>query len=136
MRRHWSTRASALTTALEYLKDPAREHRPVGLEALPGHLKTERVEPAERGQVRAGECSVAHVEVFLAGLVEEPPSSEGLDAFSRTDTPASCRGDDTLICEEPDSAGNNPRKRWFRPSFDQGSTDLVRLRISRRCSTP
>jgi len=34
------------------------------LQALPGHLEPELVEAAERGQVRADEGSVRHVEVF------------------------------------------------------------------------
>jgi hypothetical protein len=37
----------------------------LNLEVLGGHHKTQLVEPAERRQVRARECSVEHVEVFL-----------------------------------------------------------------------
>jgi hypothetical protein len=49
--------------------DPAGEHGTVRLEALPGDHQPEFVEAAERGQVRASEGSVRHVEVFqISGL--------------------------------------------------------------------
>ena len=51
------------------IDDPARQHRPVGLKPLPDDLEAELVEAAERGQVRAGEGSVRHVEVFRMGGV-------------------------------------------------------------------
>ena len=43
---------------------PRREHRPVGVQALTGHDEAELVQPAELGQVRAGEGNVRQVEVF------------------------------------------------------------------------
>jgi len=53
--------------------DPARKDRSVRLEPLPGGFKAELVEPAERGQINAGEArigsSVRHVEVFQMGGV-------------------------------------------------------------------
>ena len=50
--------------------DPAGQHRPIRLEALPGHLQPQPIQPAERRQIRAGEGSVEHVEVFLEGRCE------------------------------------------------------------------
>jgi len=52
--------------------DPARQHGPVELEALPEHLQAERVQTSERGQIRGGEGSVRHVEVFPVGSVRTP----------------------------------------------------------------
>jgi hypothetical protein len=54
------------------LDDPAGQHRPVGLDALPDHLQAELVEACERRQVRASEGSVRHVEVFPVGSVRTP----------------------------------------------------------------
>ena len=56
--------APAATTPPVRLKDPARQHRPLRLEPLPGDLQTKLVEAAERGQIRAREGSVGHVGVF------------------------------------------------------------------------
>ena len=65
--------AAAAAAPLVGLDDPAGQHRPIRLEPLPGDLEPELVEPAERGQVRAGEAgvrgSVGHVEVFQMGSV-------------------------------------------------------------------
>ena len=47
--------------------DPTRQHRTIRLEVLADHLQTELVQAAERGQVRAREGSVKHVEVFRMG---------------------------------------------------------------------
>jgi len=49
--------------------DPAGQYRPAGLESLPDDLQPEFVQAGEGGQVRAGEGSVAHVEVFRLGGV-------------------------------------------------------------------
>jgi hypothetical protein len=52
----------------------ARQHRTVGLEALPGDFESELVQSAEQGQISAGEArgrdSVNHVEVFQDGQCE------------------------------------------------------------------
>jgi len=48
---------------------PARQHRAIGLQALPDHDEAELVQARERGQVRASEGSVTHVEVFQMGSV-------------------------------------------------------------------
>jgi hypothetical protein len=50
------------------LQDPARQDRAIGLQTLADHDQAELIQAAERGQVRAAEGSVRHVEVFLANL--------------------------------------------------------------------
>jgi hypothetical protein len=52
--------------------DPARQNRTTKLQPLPDDLQAELAETAERGQVRANEGSVRHVEVFLMGGVRTP----------------------------------------------------------------
>ncbi|ABK73578.1 hypothetical protein MSMEG_5377 [Mycolicibacterium smegmatis MC2 155] len=82
--------------------DPARQHGPIRVEALAGHLQPELVEAAESRQVSAGEArptgSVRHVEVFQMDGV-------GTSIIGRP-RPLSRhrRADDlyTLNCEEPD----------------------------------
>ncbi|AFP37839.1 hypothetical protein MSMEI_1366 [Mycolicibacterium smegmatis MC2 155] len=84
--------------------DPARQHGPIRVEALAGHLQPELVEAAESRQVSAGEArptgSVRHVEVFQMDGV-------GTSIIGRP-RPLSRhrRADDlyTLNCEEPDNA--------------------------------
>ena len=65
--------APAATTPLVGFDDPARQNGPLAVEALPRDFKSELVEPAEGGQIRAAEAgrrgSVAHVEVFRMGSV-------------------------------------------------------------------
>src|SRR4051812_38737395 len=67
------------------------------LEALTDDLQAEVVKPAERGQVRASEGSVRHVEVFRMGSVRTPilgrprPLSGDRRAAARY----------TLNCDEP-----------------------------------
>jgi len=46
------------------LQDPARQDRAIGLQTLADHDQAELIQAAERGQVRAAEGSVRHVEVF------------------------------------------------------------------------
>ena len=46
------------------LQDPARQDRAIGLQTLAEHDQVELIQAAERGQVRAAEGSVRHVEVF------------------------------------------------------------------------
>lgn len=67
------------------LVDPAGQQLPVGLELLPEHLQAELVEPAERGPVRAGECSVQHAGV-LQMEASELPSWKDLDPDPASDT--------------------------------------------------
>jgi hypothetical protein len=52
--------------------NPTRQQCPVRLNALPGHLQSELIEAAERGQIRASEGSVRHVEVFQLGSMRTP----------------------------------------------------------------
>ena len=68
------------------LGDPARQHRAVGLELLPHDLEAQAVEPAERGQVRAREGNVEHVEV-LQMEASELPSLRDLDPHPASDAP-------------------------------------------------
>ena len=62
-------RASAPTTPPIRFAHAARQHRTAGLEALADGLKTEFVQTSEGSQVRGGEGSVGHVEVFQLGGV-------------------------------------------------------------------
>lgn len=66
------TLAAAAAAALIRLEDAARQHRPIRLETLPEHDQTELAEAAERRQIRTGEGSVRHVEVFRLGGVGTP----------------------------------------------------------------
>ena len=50
--------------------DPARDHRPIGLEQLPDRYQAELIKSAELGQVRAIEGSVGDVEVFQTQILE------------------------------------------------------------------
>ena len=67
------------------LDSPAPKNRPIGLQPLPEHFEPEIIKTSERGQVRAGEGSVRHVEVFQMG--KSPPSSGDLDPYPATDAP-------------------------------------------------
>jgi hypothetical protein len=49
--------------------NPTGQHSAVGLDPLPSDFEAKLVETAERGQVRASEGSVRHVEVFQMGGV-------------------------------------------------------------------
>ena len=66
----------ALTAAppapLVRVDHPAGQDRPIRLQPLPNHLQAELVQACERGQVRATEGSVKHVEVFPMGSVRTP----------------------------------------------------------------
>jgi hypothetical protein len=64
------------------LNNPPGQHRPIRLEALPGHLQTELIDTAEHRQAAASKGSVRHVAVFLMGCVRTP-SSEDLDPNTR-----------------------------------------------------
>lgn len=89
--------AAAATAPLVELDDAASDHRAVGLEPLPNGFETELIQSAERGQVRASEGSVVHVEVFRMGSVRT--SILGRPRLrSRHRRAVSFY---TLICEEP-----------------------------------
>ncbi|BCO56965.1 hypothetical protein MINTM005_22090 [Mycobacterium intracellulare] len=53
----------AAATPRVVIGDPARQHRPIRLQALSGHLQPELIKAAEHGQIGASEGSVRHVEV-------------------------------------------------------------------------
>ncbi|TDO56678.1 hypothetical protein EV651_11265 [Kribbella sp. VKM Ac-2571] len=77
--------------------DSAGQHRPAGLESLPDDFETELVKACERGQVRADEGSVRHVEAFWMRRV-------GTFIFGRPrPLPRQRRAHPlyTLNCEEP-----------------------------------
>ncbi|ETZ98250.1 hypothetical protein I547_6501 [Mycobacterium kansasii 824] len=85
--------------------DPARQHRPVAVQALPRHLKPEFIEPAKSRQVSAGKArttgSVVHVEVFrmvgvgtpIIGRPRPLPGQRraGLPTPSSAKSPITCR---------------------------------------------
>ena len=61
--------AATAPAPLIRLADPARQHRPAGLQTLPDYHQAELVKAGERRQIRDRECSVGHVEVFrMAGV--------------------------------------------------------------------
>jgi hypothetical protein len=59
--------ATTATAPLVRLDDPARQHGTVGLDSLAGDGQAELIEPAEPGQVRAGEGSARQLEVCQSG---------------------------------------------------------------------
>jgi len=60
----FATAAPTPAISVGDVDDLAGQYRPVGLESLSDNDETELVKACERGQVRAGEGSVRHVEVF------------------------------------------------------------------------
>ena len=84
--------APAAATPVVGLDDPTCQDRTIGLEPLPGDFEAELVEAGERGQVRASEGSVRHVEVFQMGGVRtsnigRPRRLPALDAPTRATPP-------------------------------------------------
>lgn len=61
--------AAAAPTPTVRLDDAACQDRSIGFESLPDDRQAKLVEPAEHGQVRAGEGGVRHVEVFRMSVV-------------------------------------------------------------------
>jgi len=61
--------AAAAAAPLVRVDDSAGQHRTVGVESLAEDFQAELVQMAERSQVRTGEGSVRHVEVFRMGSV-------------------------------------------------------------------
>jgi len=83
------------------LQDPARQDRAIGLQTLADHDQAELIQAAERGQVRAAEGSVRHVEVFQMGR-RRNLHPRNLDTCPGTDAPATIPTSDyTLNREEP-----------------------------------
>jgi hypothetical protein len=60
----WRVRAVAATTPVVGLDNQAAQHRTVLFDAFAGKLEAEIVHTSEGGQIRAGEGSVMHIEVF------------------------------------------------------------------------
>jgi hypothetical protein len=91
--------AAAAAAPAVGLDDTTGQDRTIWLEPLPNDLEPKLVETGERGQVRASEGSVRHVEVFQMGRV-------GTLIFGR---PRPLCGDRragpryTLNCEEPEN---------------------------------
>jgi hypothetical protein len=77
--------------------DPAGQHRTIGSEPLPDDLQTQLVQAGERGQVRAAEGSVRHVEVFRMGSVR----TSILGGPRRLSRDRRASPTYTLNCEEP-----------------------------------
>ena len=83
------------------LQDPARQDRAIRLQTLADHDQAELIQAAERGQVRAAEGSVRHVEVFQMGGVgtsilgrpPHPPRDRHASHYPTSDY--------TLNCDEP-----------------------------------
>ncbi|CPT92159.1 Uncharacterised protein [Mycobacteroides abscessus] len=105
---HGVTRAALLaapTTPAVLVGDPAGQHGPLGCYALPGHLRPQLIEAAERRQIRASEGSVRHVEVFQLGRVRTPIIGRPRPL------PRQRRADHlyTLNCEEPPNGGRPGR---------------------------
>jgi hypothetical protein len=98
--------AAAAPTPLVRLGDPAGQDRPTRLEPLPEDFQAELVQAAERGQVRASEASVKHVEVFRMGSVRTPilRRPRPLPGHRRA-------ARYTLICEEPKNGGKGRAQR-------------------------
>ena len=71
------------------VNDLAGRHCQVGLEELPDDFEAELIEACERGQVRAREGSVKHVEAFQMGsvrtsILRRPRRLPGNDAPTRS----------------------------------------------------
>jgi hypothetical protein len=60
--------AAAPVAPLVGVDDPAGQHRPVRVEALPGHNEAELVEAAEHGQVGTAEAGIRGSVVQRRGL--------------------------------------------------------------------
>ncbi len=92
------------------LQDPALDHRTIRLNPLSDGLEAELVETAERGQVRANEGSVIHVEVLRMGSVR----TSILGGPRPLSSDRRAQPDYTLSREEPRNApatcsGRSPR---------------------------
>ena len=84
--------------------NPARQDRTIGLHMLGDHHKPEVVQAAERGQVRADEGNVGHVEVFRLGGVRTPilgrPRPSSRERRADPATPSSAKSPFALALPE------------------------------------
>jgi len=110
---------AAATTPGVGFDDPARQHRTIWVEPLTGDFQAELIEASERGQVRASESDVVHVEVLQMRRVGTP-SSEDLDPHSATDaptrsTPSTVKSQVTGEMTKADarSAAANTIRKWL-----------------------
>ena len=94
--------AATASTPLIRLHDPTGQNGPPGFESLSDHHQAEFVHAAERGQVRASEGSVSHVEVFQMGWSENPHPRETSTPTGRPTRRSRPHPNYTLDCEEPD----------------------------------
>jgi len=90
--------APAATTPPVRLHDPAGQDSTVRLKPLPDDLQPELLETAERGQVRASEGSVRHVEVFQMGGMR----TSIIGRPRRLPRDRRARDHYTVNCEEPE----------------------------------
>ena len=85
----WHALTAAPATPLVGTNDTASQHRTVGFEPVPRDLRTKRIKPTKRGQVRASEGNVRYVEVsrmdrVRTSILERPRSPyTGNDAQPR-----------------------------------------------------
>lgn len=104
------------------LRDPALDHRPIRVEALPDGHETDLVETPEHGQIRGREGSVVHVEVVRrmvnvrTSIIGRPrPSTGGRRAQPPTPSTAKSRRRVTPPWIEVDG---------FCPLHDKGAANL------------
>lgn len=99
--RHAFAAAAAAAAPLVRLDHPTGKHSTLGFEALPNGFEAELVESAERGQVRASEGSVRHVEVFQVGSARTPILGRPRPLSGHRRAPEPTNSLYTLIWEEP-----------------------------------
>ena len=96
---------AALATPWIRLDHATLDHRPACLDPLPDSFETELVKSAERSEIRRGEGSVEHVEVFQMGSVGTS-ILEDLDPYPRTSertppTPSNAKSHQTSCPRTP-----------------------------------
>lgn len=129
--RHALRTAPATPVVAVTVHDAALQHSPIRLELLPDGFETELLKAAECGQIRGGEGSVGHVEVFQIGGVRTPilGGPRPLPSHRRA------HPNYTLDCGEPHSGIRSwlridpePHVRVFRPGGYICGADSVHLR--------
>jgi hypothetical protein len=119
--------AAAAVAPVIGLDDPAGQHRPIRVKPLPDHDETQLIKAAERRQVRAGEGSVKHVEVFrMAGLgtsILERPRPLSRDRRAATYT---------VNCEEPEILAGQANPARTGDTCGQSVGSCARLAEIRR----
>ena len=110
---------AALATPWIRLDHATLDHRPACLDPLPDSFETELVKSAERSEIRRGEGSVEHVEVFQMGSVGTS-ILEDLDPYPRTSertppTPSNAKSPETIRAAGLDRALSEALSRWRKP---------------------